>query len=503
MRANPTFVSLQQEDFNQLTYLRDYDQLGHDPSLEHYYGMKDMEQRRHELLRKLKSIEVALIQPHIDIDGQDSTSSSDETSASVAILQDSTSPFDLQSRIDVDGSDRRAVDAQQKVSIFENSVSSMRTTLYHNLPLLNTTESPFYSEGVPNEPLFITHFTNIKWVNNLAAWRLQASDRSLDATDASKANLERQKTDLVSGTFSNIILAVRAREQAISKKEEEGFNVSMYQRVVIDEETFHRERKIEERRLSAGESITTCTYPDCVRGKAPDCNGLCSSHNCFRTGSMSYDHTVALFLHSDGLCVSKIDGKFETPYSNRLPHSPDIMLAFESYKEADGNGMVGHQVIICNDGEEHANKVQYSTEKEFSNLDCKFSLSRALLVCFDYFSLSSLSYVNENASYSTHYNTSSVMIKAAIRDDLNLLVVRHTYPRFTHRPGDKKRKMLCSLCKQAGKDARLGSCIVVYDYQNRHSEKALKEYEHNERVEVKFVDINDVSSECQHLCLLL
>ena len=80
MRANPTFVSLQQEDFNQLTYLRDYDQLGHDPSLEHYYGMKDMEQRRHELLRKLKSIEVALIQPHIDIDGQDSTSSSDETS---------------------------------------------------------------------------------------------------------------------------------------------------------------------------------------------------------------------------------------------------------------------------------------------------------------------------------------------------------------------------------------------------------------------------------------
>ena len=63
-------------------------------------------------------------------------------------------------------------------------------------------------------------------------------DGSLYATDALKTNEEQQKKDLVYGTYSNIILTMQAREQAISNKEEEGFNVSMYERVDMDHETF-------------------------------------------------------------------------------------------------------------------------------------------------------------------------------------------------------------------------------------------------------------------------
>jgi hypothetical protein len=50
--------------------------------------------------------------------------------------------------------------------------------------------------------------------------------------------------------------------------------------------------------------------------------------------------------------------------------------------------------------------------------------------------------------------------------------------------------MLVALCRQFGKDARPERNLLIYSYENKHSEKAVE----NSDIEVVFVNVDDKSS---------
>ena len=97
------------------------------------------------------------------------------------------------------------------------------------------------------------------------------------------------------------------------------------------------------------------------------------------------------------------------------------------------------------------------------------------------------------------------MIDTAKKAGYHIVVIRHTYPNGIHSPGTQKMKMLESICKQLGKNARPTSSIVVYDYKNKHTAKTEGEYKHDAEVNVVSIKLNDESSKCvydEHDCLL-
>jgi len=162
-------------------------------------------------------------------------------------------------------------------------------------------------------------------------------------------------------------------------------------------------------------------------------------------------------------------------------HAPDATLERVDYPQADENGKNGHLVVIANDGKMHDG---YKVTAEFNNLKCEYTM-RSL-------SFSSICLL-------TLCSLHTAMIDTAKKAGYHIVVIRHTYPNGTLSPGTQKMKMLESLCKQLGKNARPNSSIVVYDYKNKHTAKAEKEYKHDAKVNVISVDLNDESSKCSVL----
>ena len=54
--------------------------------------------------------------------------------------------------------------------------------------------------------------------------------------------------------------------------------------------------------------------------------------------------------------------------------------------------------------------------------------------------------------------------------------------------------MLVALCRQFGKDARPERNLLIYSYENKHSEKAVEMNKDDSDIEVVFVNVDDESS---------
>ena len=69
-------------------------------------------------------------------------------------------------------------------------------------------------------------------------------------------------------------------------------------------------------------------------------------------------------------------------------------------------------------------------------------------------------------------------------------------------PSPRKLEMVTNISRQFGKSARLDRSMVIYDYENKHSEKALEMYENTDDVDVVFVKEEDEASEYNKIHLI-
>lgn len=290
---------------------------------------------------------------------------------------------------------------------------------------------------------------------------------------------------------TNIMDLIYMREKAINDLDSKGYRVDIFDRLLVDGRTMNEqiyiiERKFEENRIRSGQSIVSCCYPGCTKLHAFDVKGksnkrVCTIHNRLLLGVGSYDIALALKIQAIGIGIEKVDARLELPGPASCSHAPDATLERVDYPQADENGKNGHLVVIANDGKMHDG---YKVTAEFNNLKCEYTMRS--------FSFSSICLL-------TLCSLHTAMIDTAKKAGYHIVVIRHTYPNGTLSPGTQKMKMLESLCKQLGKNARPNSSIVVYDYKNKHTAKAEKEYKHDAKVNVISVDLNDESSKCSVL----